>query len=316
MVPVKHEHHPRDTHEQVPVPGREDVSADAGIVHLLGALNRGGATTHGSCQGNRLCDLASCQCRLAHVVVNRHDAPAAHRVLTSLAAEISDPLARRFLTGEMHELYGTALPVCTADYGYDTATGQVFLAHRVATWPGAQPAAESPVCALRLPLADAYRLDMAAGGTAPQPPTGKLRGRLDPLPLPTVERWFPLGAKTRDGVTCVATTQSARLMSDPEHGADLYALISDAAQRSGMLSPELVTFLGMCDSLPRFLDPKGAGVSVDAYIAGKDTGDWKMSHRAYVSSRPTIHVEIGASPDFNPELTDPNANYAGRLFGR
>lgn len=315
VLPVTQEQHPTDIHDQVPVPGLGGVLADAGIVHLLGALNAAGVSTRGSCQGNRLCDLAGCSCRLGYVVIPRHEAAAAHKVLMSLAAEISDPLARRFLAGEMFQLYGEALLDCAASYSYDTASSRVSLSHSVYRLPDGRLASDLPVLALHLPAADMHQLDVAAGGTAPAPPARNLR-RPEMPPLPTAERELPRGWKPRDGVICVATRRAVHLVSDPENALNLYGTIEDAAKHSGMLSPELATFLEMCDSLPQMLGTARAGIGVSAYIAGKESGDWKLDHDAYVSPQPRIHVEVGASPHFDPRLTDPNGNYSARLFGR
>ncbi len=297
------------SHRQVPVPGLVDVYADEGIAHLLGALNAAGATTRHSCQGRSHCGRADCGCRLAYISFERrHDASAAFTTLGTLASGIDDPFARRFLAGEPNDRIGELLPEFEAEYGYEAATKQLVIKH------DKHPAGMEPRVTLRLPRQHAHLLDRAAGGTAAAPTERRVRGELDTPSLPDGDTWFPLGRRDRDGVTCVAHRERALLIASPDNATRLYGVLMNAAERSGLPTQELASFVSVCEALPALVGSGEAGVTVNAYVCAGENGSWFMKHRAHVSRRPMVYVETGSNVWFGDELDGSGYSFTEHLF--
>jgi hypothetical protein len=298
------------SHRQVLVPGLVDVYADEDIAHLLGALNAAGATTRHSCQGSRHCGRADCGCRLAYISFkHRHDAPAAFTTLDTLASEIDDPFARRLLAGELHDRIGEHLPGFEAEYGYEIATNRLDVIH------DKHPARMEPGVTLRLPRQHAHLLDRAAGGAAAAPTERRVWGQLVTPTIPEGDTWFPLGRRARDGVTCVAHRERALLITSPDNAPRLYEVIMNAAERSGLSTQELASFLSICETLPALVGPGEAGVTVNAYVCAGENGSWLLKHRAHVSRRPMVYVETGSNVWFGDELDGSGYSFTEHLFG-
>jgi hypothetical protein len=301
--------HRESSHRQVPVPGLDDVYADEGIAHLLGALNTAGATTRHSCQGNSYCGRSDCGCRLAYISFeHRHDAPAAFTTLDTLASGIEDPFARRFLAGELHERIGELLPEFEAEYGYEAATRRLDINH------DKHPARMEPGITLRLPRLHAHLLDRAAGGAAATPTGRRVWGQLNTPSIPKGDTWFPLGRRVRDGVTCVAHRERALLITSPDNAPRLYEVIMNAAERSGLPTQELASFVSVCEALPALVGPGGAGITVNAYVSAGENGSWSMKHWAHMSRRPQVYVETGSNVWFGDELDGSKYSFTERLF--